>query len=233
MEERKNGCEGWTFVQKVEDCGPRRLVKRNDLLFDLLRGCDLTRISAIGWGDWHRADKAIDFNQFLDGFGTARPGDEHFVTKRFSVTFSRPVRKATVRPDCFAMTIMTYQREGGWWETWRVPIVDVVTSPASEDPARLVRDATIVVDGLWWADALKSGRRIFEGFETWVEIEVRGDYIVDCNGVTVDANAVGLAPAPTGNGTPGGTFLSSFRVEPAPPRSTLYERTQSTGGASS
>ena len=45
-----------------------------------------------------------------------------------------------------------------------------------------------------------------------VEIEVRGDFIVDCNGQTVDANAVGLSPAPTGNGTPGGTFLSSFHV---------------------
>ena len=45
-----------------------------------------------------------------------------------------------------------------------------------------------------------------------VEIEIRGDYIVDCNGQTVDANAVGLSPSPTGNGTPGGTFLSTFRV---------------------
>ena len=43
-----------------------------------------------------------------------------------------------------------------------------------------------------------------------VEIEVRGDFIVDCNGQPVDANAVGLSPAPTGNGTPGGTFLSSL-----------------------
>ena len=46
---------------------------------------------------------------------------------------------------------------------------------------------------------------MFHG-ETWVEIEVRGDFILDCNGQPVDANAVGRAAAPTGNGTPGGTL---------------------------
>src|SRR5262249_7075954 len=34
-------CSRWMF-RAVEACGPRRLVKRNDLLFDLIRGCDLT-----------------------------------------------------------------------------------------------------------------------------------------------------------------------------------------------
>jgi hypothetical protein len=233
MEERKEGCEGWACV-KVEACGPRRLVKRNDLLFDLLRGCDLTRISAIGWADWHRAEKPIGFQQFSDAFGATARGDGHYVTKRFSVTFSRAVRAATVRADCFAMTIMFTEGEGGWWQTFRVPIVDVETSSASGDPSGHVSKATMVVEGSWVEDALRGIRTLFQGKErAGVEIEVRGDYIVDCNGLTVDGNAVGLAPAPTGNGTPGGTFLSSFRVEPAPGRSTLYERTQSTGGASS
>jgi len=48
-----------------------------------------------------------------------------------------------------------------------------------------------------------------------VEIEVRGDFIIDCNGQAVDANAVGLSPGPTGNGTPGGTFVSRFKVDRA------------------
>ena len=48
-----------------------------------------------------------------------------------------------------------------------------------------------------------------------MKIEVLGNFIVDCNGQTVDANSFGLSPAPTGNATPGGTFLSTFRVEPA------------------
>ena len=57
---------------------------------------------------------------------------------------------------------------------------------------------------------------VFYAGETSVEIEVRGDFIVDCNGQPVDANAVGLLTTPTGNGTPGGTFLSSLRVGKRP-----------------
>jgi hypothetical protein len=45
-----------------------------------------------------------------------------------------------------------------------------------------------------------------------VEIEVRGDLIIDCNGQTVDANPAGPVGTPSGNGAPGGTFLSSFIV---------------------
>ena len=71
--------------------------------------------------------------------------------------------------------------------------------------------------------------------DTWVEIEVRGDFIVDCNGQPVDANAVGRRSAPTGNGTPGGTFLSTFRVEPRPPSAcaaTLRHRRKRKGASS-
>ena len=58
----------------------------------------------------------------------------------------------------------------------------------------------------------ESRKTIFNQTRRTVEIEIRGDFIVDCNGQTVDANAIGLSPAPTGNGTPGGTFFSTFRV---------------------
>ena len=62
-----------------------------------------------------------------------------------------------------------------------------------------------------------------EGAE--ITIEVRGDYILDCNGQAVDANAHGFAlhghdcekVKPSGNGAPGGTLVSVFRVERAQP----------------
>jgi hypothetical protein len=79
-----------------------------------------------------------------------------------------------------------------------------------------VRGAKIVVDGRWVHGALRGESRIFS-YDTLVEIEVRGDFVVDCNGQTVDANAVGLSATRTGNGTPGGTFLSAFRVAPREP----------------
>ncbi|MBX9718164.1 MAG: hypothetical protein K2X36_04895, partial [Microbacteriaceae bacterium] len=44
------------IVPNVQDgCGPRRLVKNNDLLYDLIRGCDLSCISFISWEKWHRS----------------------------------------------------------------------------------------------------------------------------------------------------------------------------------
>ena len=92
--------------------------------------------------------------------------------------------------------------------------------PASpSDPAGHVRDATSLWSTGWVEDGLQ-GRQADRsiGDETWVEIEVRGDFILDCNGQPVDANAVGLTPAPTGNGTPGGTFLSTLPREPRRPR---------------
>jgi hypothetical protein len=232
-------CERWAFGLEVEDCGPRRLVKRNDLLFDLIRGCDLTRIKDIGWRNWHRREEPIPFEDFSAALGPDDQGEAAYVTKDFWVEFSRPVRENTVRPDCFAMTAMSAEREGGWWQTFRVPIIRVDTAnfpTEPNDPPDHVRGARIVVDGSWVEDAVRGRRSLFLGSETRIEFEVRGDFIVDCNGQTVDANAVGLSPSPTGNGTPGDTFLSTFTVAPArevPNRNVPYRSADPQKGVSS
>jgi len=225
----RDACERWTFGGEVEACGPRRLVKRNDLLFDLIRGCDLTRIIDIGWKDWHRREEAVSFDDFSQALGSDGDRQNEYVTRDFWVTFSRPVREDTLRPDCFAMTVMSVEREGGWWQTFRVPIVWLDTTfapPEAGDPAGHVRGARVVVDGAWVEDGVRGRRSLFIGCEARVEIEIRGDFIVDCNGQTIDANAVGLSPVPTGNGSPGGSFLSSFRVaaaREAPARAAQYD----------
>jgi hypothetical protein len=202
---------GLAFGEVVDACGPRRLVKRNDLLFDLIRGCDLTRIKNIGWAHWHRKSDPIPFEDFADAFAKGGDQEPEYVTQDFWVEFSRKVRRDTVRRDCFVMTIITSEPDDVWWETLRVPIVRV----KAEDKD-LVDRATIVVDGPWLRDTLRGAASIFQGKVTRVELEVRGDFIVDCNGQTVDANPHGRVPVPTGNGTPGGTFLSTFLVGPAP-----------------
>ncbi len=229
---REGECGDWLFERWVEACGPRRLVKSNDVLFDLINGCDLTRISAIGWAEWHRSPNLIEWDDFAPSFGEEPPESKRqresdrkgksqnrrkkvpVVTVRYWVEFSRPVRKETVRADCFSMTVSAAEREGGWGQVYRVPILGVETLPAKNAAPELVTRATIIVDAGWLGDAVNGGETIFDEDPTTVEIEVRGDLIVDCNGQTVDANAVGLSPAPTGNGTPGGTFFSSFRVQP-------------------
>jgi hypothetical protein len=183
----RDAADRWVLGADVEPCGPRRLVKRNDLLFDLIQGCDLTRIEDFGWKDWHRRD--MPFKTFLEALGTGG----------FSVKFSGPVRAATLQRDCFAIAVMSAEREGGWWQVFRAPIARIETAQAD-----LVEEAKVVVDGDWLDDAVKSRKTIFDT-ESFVEIEVRGDFIVDCNGQAVDAN---------GNGTPGGTFLSTFHLLP-------------------
>jgi hypothetical protein len=103
------------------------------------------------------------------------------------------------------------ESEGGWLDPQRVPIVRIQATLDPND-SDLMTEATLVISGGWVEDGLRGRHSVFVADETWVEIEARGDFILDCNGQPVDASSVGLMPAPTGNGTPGGTMLSTFRV---------------------
>jgi hypothetical protein len=149
----------------------------------------------------------VPFAEFSDALGAQATGAAEYITRDFWVEFSRPVRRNTITADCFAITAISGEREGGWWQTFRVPILRL-----EMDAGDMVTRATIVVDGAWVEDAVRGRKSLFRERETRIEIEVRGDFMVDCNGLTVDANSVGLNPSPTGNGTPGGTFLSTFHV---------------------
>jgi hypothetical protein len=193
----------------VQDaCGPRRLVKCNDLLFDLIRGCDLTYIKNYGWKAWHRSPYPIPFPAFADAFAQVTPGGHQaeYVTRDFWVEFSRPVRRETVK-DAFVMNIITVEADDRWWEISRVPITSIET--ANTD---LIDRATIKVGGTWLESTIRGNSSRLQKGISRVELEVRGDFIVDCNGQTIDANAHGLSKGPTGNATPGGTFISTFLV---------------------
>jgi hypothetical protein len=198
----KDQCGEWSFGD-VDACAPRRLVKRNDLLFDLIRGCDLTTIENYGWRHWHRRSlPPVPFSEFADAFAQASGYETKYVTRDFWVKFSRPVRRETVQQDCFVMTVISSEADDRWWETSRVPIVQVQMADAD-----LIELATLVVDGPWLRGTVRSDSSRFQNKPFRVELEVRGDFIIDCNGQAIDANA---------NGTPGGTFVSTFLVDAAP-----------------
>ncbi|HZR83909.1 MAG TPA: hypothetical protein VFD92_22630 [Candidatus Binatia bacterium] len=209
----RDDCGPWRFDEWIEACGPRRLVKRNDVLFDLIRGCDLTRIVDTGWKGFHRRETPVAWHDFEQSWGTYSGAGNDQLTN-YWLEFSRPVRKSTVRADCFAITVVEGEEEGGWGNVLRVPITGVQTEDSPNGPPDHVTRAAIVVDADWVKDAILSSKNRFNYQEALVEIEVRGDYIIDCNGQTVDADPVGLLPVPTGNGAPGGRYLSSFRVAP-------------------
>jgi hypothetical protein len=214
-------CGQWTFGVKIEECGPRPLVRRNDLLFDLIRGCDLTRITDIGWREWHRSETPIAFEKFDAAFGPHNGTKcKEYVTDLFWVEFSGPVRKDTVRADCVAMQVLTIEKKDVWLEPLRVPIVRLDTSDFEcKDHPEWVTGFKFVVEGRWREEVYGSAT-IFDDEPTQVEIEIRTDFIADCNGQAVDGNSCGLIPAPTGKGTPGGGLLSTFTV--GPPDHTNY-----------
>jgi hypothetical protein len=229
----QDDCGDWQFESVYDDCGPRRLVKRNDLLFDLIQGCDLTHIIEIGWHDWHRNTVSVKFDEFVKAFGDndingeeiepkgSKSEEEGSISTKFWVEFSRPVRSETLRTDCFSITVILTEPESGWGMPFRVPIIDIVKEETS---AGYVKKATLVVDFEWLEDAVGSTFSRFTAGEARVEIEVRGDFIIDCNGQAVDANARGLSAVPSGNGTPGDTFLSTFNVEMPPPSENKQKR---------
>ncbi|MES0199839.1 hypothetical protein [Mesorhizobium sp. M0011] len=205
--------------------GPRRLVKNNDLLFDLVRGCDLTRISGISWEKWHRSaeEPPVPWKAFEAMFeGRASTNDDSYeppIPTHFEVTFSAPVKSASIRPDIILMRALTTDGGTGWREELRVPILNLDTSPTRNDLSPGLTDRfRVEVEFDWWRDEVLQGSSKFKDDEFVIEIEIHGDLIEDCSGLCVDASSRGLQAVPSGNGTPGGTFTSSFSVEGMPAR---------------
>jgi hypothetical protein len=215
-------CGHPSFACIDDACTPRRLVKTNDLLFDLIRGCDLTRIIEISWAEWHRQltrDKAMHWNTFqkmIAPHQTASEQEERMPSAKtnFWIRFSAPVEIDTLRPDCVVMTVFAAEDEGGWVEVRRVPITGLAPHIDGDCPDGFTDQVNICVDSGWCDDEILGHKSIFHRSRIRVEIEVRGDLILDCQGQAIDANAVGVRPVPTGNGTPGGTYISAFRVAP-------------------
>lgn len=211
---------GWV----IDDCSPRRILKNNDLLYDLIRGCDLTRIESLSWGDWHRREGAVPWDEFVARLKAGTSGDTDHETG-LSVTFTGPVKTATVTPDCFAFMFMVEDEDTGWFKWLTVPVTRVLKLPPhTGDPSDTTRKATLCVGADWYEEVMSTASK-FKKEGATVRLEINGDFILDCHGQAIDANARGFAlrdprngsaVAPSGNGTPGGTLVSLFRIERRP-----------------
>jgi hypothetical protein len=214
-------------IELTGGCDPRRLVKNNDLLYDLIRGCDLTRISKTSWQAWHRSGDAMPWQTFYDMFfATAlpqpQPGEKPPVEipTQFVVSFSGLVRRDTLRRDAVIMTAITVEKDSKWLVAKRVPLAKLDATPSSSaattDPD-LTDQVRLVVRYGWIHDELlEASGSDFADHDFVIEMEVRGDLITDCHGQSLDANPAGIPAAPSGNGTPGGTYISSFPVKRKP-----------------
>lgn len=210
----KDDCGKWRIESVPDACGPRQLVKRNELLFDLINGCDVTTIEETGWAKWHRRSiPPVPFDEFAKAFGWKQGLKSTEVpTRDFWVKFSRPVLAHTLGPDVFAIAVMTDHGDDFWRRYVRVPVLAVYAERDSNDPQDTVRKATLAVSHDWLEDAMRDKDHMFARGDTRVEIEVRGDLVLDCLGQQVDGNSRGRSPYPSGNGSPGGTYLSTFTV---------------------
>jgi hypothetical protein len=201
-----NRCDPLVIDSVDDQCSPRRIVKNNDLLYDLVRGCDLTHIAAISWEPWHRSREIVEWDAFAEKFGNK--GRTEFV-----VTFSSPVQTDTIRLDTVVMSVIATEQSTGWHFCRRIPIAGVEPEGTSGDWSNGLR---VLVSRRWIRDEIDKGESWLTDRDFTVEIEVRGDLILDCHGRPVDANAVGVRATPSGNGTPGGTFVSTFKVKAKP-----------------
>lgn len=196
----------------MDPCTPRRMIKTNDALFDLIRGCDLTRITAVSCADWH--DGIVSWADFSGQFppdtniGTSDPERRGATT--FTVTFSKPVLKSTLGAGCIAFRAYGEEEDDGWLVAKHVP--HAALTSASHDDGEMTSSAYIEV-GSDWCDDVIWGKKSFFNKPTRIEIEIRGDLILDCHGQAVDASCAGPGKLPSGNGTPGGVYLSTFRVQ--------------------
>ena len=186
-------------VVSSETCGVRPLVKHNHMLFDLIRGCDLTGIASTSWEEW---EPEVERKVFVDSFakGDATPD------KPFEVRFTKRVQVSSLRPHAFVITVLFGEGEGGWWESYRVPVTAL--TPIDEQNGTAI-GFQVAVPPMWVEDALYGYTR-FDKHDARIELEVRGDLILDCNGQAVDAN---------GNGTPGGTSFASYILKSEKPQS--------------
>jgi hypothetical protein len=217
---------GEPIFDEIKECTPRRFVKRNDVLFDLIRGCDLTTIKELSWWEWtqrprkEEARDYVEWHEFADYFPIDDSAPDARCKTGFKITFTGPVQASTLRAQVITIRGV-FADEGTFWNSeFRMPVVGFDCTP---DHYGHVREASVVVDRDWAKDeiALKSRRFKFDPdkpeFLPFLEIEIHGELILDCRGQPIDANSVGPLILPTGNGTPGGVCRTVFRVHPRPP----------------
>ena len=198
----------------VDSVGPRRLTRPNDVLFDLIRGCDLTRIRDVGWRRFLAApDGKVDYDDYAAMFTGGRAGTRSPspVDTRFWVLFSGPVQIASLSPHAIAITLLHWDSDDAVRLVRRMPVTGIKVAPTQNgDPPGTTRAFVPIVHGNYWLEEIYSSTSAYDEREgTIVEIEVRGGLIADASGQLVAAGGGYLETRP---GWPGSDFISAFTV---------------------
>ena len=224
-------CGSPYIAEIVEDWRPKRLARPNNILFDLIRGCDLVRIQDVGWSEWlEPGGRRVPLSKFTGMFERPRRPDDGQQPARgrsrsrrrhgakavsathFWVCLSGPVQVSSLTPDVIAITLVRRDIDEDVRNVVRVPIPAIEVAPTTEgDPDHSTRAFRPLVSGRFWEGEISDYDAT--GFETenLVEIEVRTAFILDTLGQEV---AGGGRFVPSSGCVPGGRFLSSFTVYP-------------------
>ena len=206
---------GDPFVAAIVDSvGPRRLTRPNDVLFDLIRGCDLTRIKDVGWRKFlGTPDGKVGFEDYSAMFvgGRAATRSPPPVDTRFWVLFSGPVQAASLSAHVITITLLHWDSDDAVRLMRRLPVAGIKVAPTLPgDPPGSTRAFAPIVHGNYWLEEIYSSTSAYDEREgTIVEIGVRGGLVVDANGQLVAAGGGYLETRP---GWPGSDFISAFTV---------------------
>jgi hypothetical protein len=198
----------------VDSIGPRRLTRPNDVLFDLIRGCDLTRIKDVGWRKFLGTDDGkVAYEDYAAMFvgGRAATRTPPPVDTRFWVLFSGPVQVASLSPHAITITLLHWDSDDAVRLMRRLPVTGIKVAPTQPgDPPGSTRAFVPLVHGNYWLEEIYSSTSAYDEREgTVVEIGVRGGLVVDANGQLVAAGGGYLETRP---GWPGSDFISAFTV---------------------
>ena len=152
----------------IENCIPKKFVKNNDLLFDLIeKEKPTTRIAKIGWEAWHR--KTATHNEFFKAVEPASP--------EFWIRFDGPIKRETIEKDCIVMRVISSFGVHDFFQSpYRVPITEIEIED-SNLPSHVIAFRP-KFDGKWLKRIAENGSEVLQS-EFRVEIEIRGDFILD------------------------------------------------------
>jgi hypothetical protein len=177
----------------------------------------------VGWRDWHGLQEHVKRTAFRHKFVTPsdypRGSDDEPEPKHppvdtdFWVCFSAPVKVASLTPDVISITLVD-QDSDDRGVAIRIPIERLwIQEPMTGDPPYTTRSFRPMVSWQYWDGEIKRGASSKLNFINLAEIRIYADSIIDWFGQAVDGNAIGRR-LPSGNGTPGGDFVSRFTIDP-------------------
>ena len=197
----------------------------------VIGACELTRICDVGWANWHRGREVeIGRTPFFDMFVGPQADDPRqaseevaetgvqTVDSQFWICFTGPVQTASLSPDVVTMSLATAESDEVYWHDAELKVEAIWTAPTSDgDPPGTTRGFRLLFPAAFWNGEIRQGMPSRLNSPTRVRLTIDGNAIIDWQGLPIDADSIAYR-LPSGNGVPGGTFVSTWRVRARGPQ---------------